>query len=273
MELVREWGPHVSEPRISVVIPIYNEARILAANLEALAAFFAELPGRPPWHFVLVENGSADGTRALAQEVVRRWPPSRVVLLDEPNYGEALKAGLRAAAAPWVFLVDIEQWDFPFFRWAWENRDQFDLFLGSKRADPGLNHQQPYRRVLSAGLNFILQVFFGFTGSDTHGPKLLNREALASIIDACVLDRGQFDTELVLRALRARKRVVEAPIEYWELRPHRNWMFKKIFWNALALRRLRRVMAPVPFQGTARFYRYPRELVEAGLLAPEKGGS
>lgn len=254
---------------VSIVIPLYNERAILIHNLEVLASFFDQLVGEGNWLFILVDNGSTDGTEKLVENAVTRWPLSRGVFLDEPNYGAALKAGLKSATSQWVYMVDIEQWDFPFMTWAWENRNHFDMLLGSKRADSTLNHQYPYRRFLSAGLNGMLQLLFGYSGTDTHGPKLLNRHSLNSIIQVCQLDRGQFDTELVLRATRSRKRLVEVPVEYRESRPHRNWMIKKIVWNLFALRRLHRVMQAVPFEGQVRYYRFTREEIDNLTAATE----
>ncbi len=248
-----------AEPPLSIVIPVFNEQSILLANVEALASHFDELLGADNWLFIFVDNGSTDETPALLWHVVERWPLSRVINLEQPNYGAALKAGLRAATTKWVYLLDIEQWDLPFMTWAWNHRHQYDLFIGSKRADPTLNFQAPYRRLLSAGLNAVLQVLFGYSGTDTHGQKLINRESLDAIAARCELDRGQFDTELVLRAMRNSKRLVEVPVEYRESRPHRNLMIKKIFWNLVALRRLAHVMRDVPFEGRVSYYRLARE--------------
>ena len=204
---------------VSVVIPIFNEQTILPPNAQTLAGYFDDAVGPGNWLFIFVDNGSTDRTPALLRQIIARWPLCRVINLGAPNYGAALKAGLRAATTKWVYLLDIEQWDLPFMTWAWKNRDQYDVFLASKRADPTLNFQQPYRRLLSAALNAALQVLFRYSGTDTHGPKLLNRESLSSIIAKCELDRGQFDTELVLRAMRGRKRLVEVPMEYREFAP------------------------------------------------------
>jgi glycosyltransferase involved in cell wall biosynthesis len=246
---------------VSIVIPLYNEESIMMENLQALANFFDQLLGCGNWFFILVENGSTDATPQLAQTAINRWPLSHSIQYPTPNYGAALRMGLRAAKTKWTYLLDIEQWDLPFMTWAWTNRTFCDLFIASKRADPTINFQQSYRRLLSAGLNGALQVLFGFSGTDTHGPKLLNCRSLEPIIRACVLDRGQFDTELVLRAMRGRKRIVEVPIEYREFRPHRNFMIKKILWNALALRRLQRVMRGIPYEGYVQYYRFTREEV------------
>jgi hypothetical protein len=248
-----------AELPLSIVIPVFNEQSILMANVERLASYFDDMLGSNNWLFIFVDNGSTDGTPALLRRIVKRWPLCRVINLEKPNYGAALKAGLRAATTKWVYMLDIEQWDLPFMTWAWNHRHQYDLFMGSKRADPTLNFQQPYRRLLSAGLNAALQVLFRYSGTDTHGQKLLNRESLSTIASRCELDRGQFDTELVLRAMRNSKRLVEVPVECRESRPHRNLMVKKIFWNLLALRRLAHVMRDVPFEGPVSYYRLARE--------------
>jgi len=243
---------------VSIIIPLFNEEGIFFKNLEALANHFDVMLGDGKWNFILVDNGSKDSTPQLIKNSIDRWPQSRSVQLGEPNYGLALKAGLTSANTNWVFLFDIEQWDIPFINWAWRNRNKFDIFIGSKRADPTLNFQQPLRRFLSASLNAVLQLYFGFTGSDTHGPKLINLVKLKPIIDTCFLDRGQFDTEVVLKSIRAGKKVVEAPVEYRESRPHRNLIIKKVIWNVLAIYKLTKIMKLVPYEGTIKYYRYSR---------------
>jgi len=248
---------------VSIVIPLYNEQHFLQDNADSLARIFDDVVGPGRWSFIFVENGSADATASLADAVAARHPPSRALHLPKPNYGVALKTGLQAATTKWVFLLDIEQWDLPFITWAWRHRDSYDALIASKRADATINHQHFYRRLLSCGLNGLLQVLLQYTGTDTHGPKLLDRVSLQAIIDACELDRGQYDTELVLRAIRGQKRIIEAPSEYRELRPNRNWMVKKIFWNIWALARLVKVMKHVPYEGLARYYRVAREDVLA----------
>jgi glycosyltransferase involved in cell wall biosynthesis len=253
-----------TEAAVSVVIPLHNEERILERNLEILAECFDRVVGADGWHFLLVENGSRDATPRLADASAARWSPSRALHLAKPNYGIALKAGLRSAATKWVYILDIEQWDLPFIAWSWRNRENYDVLMASKRADPSISRQHTYRRILSCGLNGLLQLLVQFTGTDTHGPKLLALEPLGAIIAACKIDRGHYDTELVLRAVRAGKRVVEVPFPYREMRPNRNWLVKKIVWNLFALRRLINVLKGVPCEGEQRYYRLARaDVLEA----------
>jgi glycosyltransferase involved in cell wall biosynthesis len=250
---------------LSIVIPLYNEEGTIEGNLTRLAEFFDSLVGAGKWLFILVDNGSTDTTPAKVRNALEHWPPSREIRLSRPNYGAALRAGLTTARTRWVYLLDIEQWDLPFIAWSWVNRNSYDIFLASKRADPTINFQQPYRRFLSCCLNSVLQGFLEFSGTDTHGPKLINRPSLEGIIQVCELDRGQYDTELVLRAMRKQKRVIEVPVVYKESRPNRNWMIKKIAWNVMALRKLIRIMKHVPYEGHIRYHRLGREDILAEL--------
>jgi hypothetical protein len=136
------------------------------------------------------------------------------------------------------------------------------MVVGSKRADVSLNQQQNYRKLLSWGLNTILQAVFGFVGSDTHGLKFIYLPVLRPIFQQCVMRRGQFDTEFTLRAARAQLWIAEVPVPIVELRKARNLMLHKIFRNFVDIRRLHRVMRDVPIRAATRYHRWSREDVE-----------
>jgi glycosyltransferase involved in cell wall biosynthesis len=91
-------------PTLSVVMPVYNEASHLAATIRELLAaiersdFDAEL--------VVVDDGSTDGTAAVATEASAGRIPLQVLV--QPNRGrfEARRAGLEAAQGKLVLLLD-----------------------------------------------------------------------------------------------------------------------------------------------------------------------
>lgn len=251
-----------SQIHLSVVVPVYNEQDILMDMAEQLAPHLDLIAGRSCWQFVLVDNGSSDRSPEICDEIVRRWPASIKVRLQKPDYGEALYQGLMRAAAPWAFIINVDFWDVPFMRWCFKTRGVYDLVMGSKRADQALNQQDEYRRLLSWGLNTILQTIFGFVGSDTHGQKFVYLPALRPIFQQCVMRRGQFDTEFTLRACRARLWLAEVPVPIVELRKARNLMLSKIFRNIIDITRLRNVMRDIPAQAAMRYHRWSREDVE-----------
>lgn len=247
---------------LSVVVPIFNEEAELMPMAENIAPHLDVIVGRDRWQFVLVDNGSADGSPAVCDAIVARWPGSVVVRLPRPDYGDALYHGLMKAAGPWAFIINVDFWDIPFMRWCFRTRGSYDLVMGSKRADIALNVQHRYRKLLSWGLNIILQTIFGFVGSDTHGLKFLYLPALRPIFSQCVMRRGQFDTEFTLRAARARLWLAEVPVPISESRPPRNLMLTKIGRNFVDIARLYRVMKATPATAAARYHRWSREDVE-----------
>ncbi len=248
--------------RVSVVVPIFNEEDDLPRMADGLAPYLDEIVGPGRWQFVLVDNGSKDRSAALCDDIVLRWPQSVKVQLHRPDYGEALYQGLMHATGIWAFIINVDFWDVPFMRWCFKTRGVYDLVMGSKRADHALNQQDNYRRLLSWGLNTILQTVFGFVGSDTHGQKFLYLPALRPIFERCVMRRGQFDTEFTLRASRAQLWLAEVPVPIVELRKPRNFMFSKIFRNFVDIRRLHHLMQSVPVRTAMRYHRWSREDVE-----------
>jgi hypothetical protein len=251
-----------TDVHLSVVVPVYNEGSILMTMAEQLAPHLDEIAGPERWQFVLVDNGSRDESPAVCEDIIRRWPHSINVRLAHPDYGEALYQGLMRALGPWAFIINVDFWDVPFMRWCFRTRGVYDLVMGSKRADHALNQQDNYRRLLSWGLNTILQTVFGFVGSDTHGQKFLYLPALRPIFAQCVMRRGQFDTEFTLRASRAQLWLAEVPVPIVELRKPRNLMLHKVVRNIVDIRRLHRIMQKTPVTAAMRYHRWSREDVE-----------
>ena len=92
-------------PRLSVVVPFYNEADNVEPLHRELDAALAELPGGV--EFVYVDDGSRDETAERLRALGKRDPRIRLVRL-EPNSGQsaALEAGFRAARGEWTATLD-----------------------------------------------------------------------------------------------------------------------------------------------------------------------
>lgn len=253
---------------LSVIVPIHNEGRDLWSMASSLAPHLDRIVGGGRWQFVLVDNGSYDDSPQVVERIIAAWPTTIGTRLPRPDYGEALARGLTSAEGNWAFVVNVDFWDEIFLGWCWRYRTVYDLVLGSKRADPSLNHQHKYRRLLSWGLNSILQFAFGFVGTDTHGQKFLSLSAIRPIVAQCVMRRGQFDTELTLRAMRQGLWLAEVPVPIRELRPPRNLMLKKIYKNLYDIIRLKRVIRLVPPNRPIRYHRWAREDIEREASSP-----
>ena len=205
-------------PHVSIIIPVYNEERILATSIaelrERLRAF--------PWTYeiLLAENGSRDRTVQLAREIAADAPEVQVHSLGEPNYGKALRQGLLRARGTYVVCDEIDLCDTSFYRGALTilEAGDADMVVGSK-VMRGANDDRPLlRHVATLVLNRMLRVAVGFRGTDTHGLKAFKRDAITETINRCVVDKDLFASELVVRAGREGKRVVEIPLRVAERR-------------------------------------------------------
>ncbi len=99
---------------VSIVLPLYNEARTLPELMARLGAVAASLAGRYAFEFVLVDDGSVDGTLRLAEQLVAADERMRVVSLRR-NYGQtaALQVGFEHAVGDIVVSMDADLQHFP----------------------------------------------------------------------------------------------------------------------------------------------------------------
>ena len=89
-------------PRVSVVTPVRNGGRLLAAALRSIDRQTYE-----DWEHVVVDDGSTDGTA----DVLAAWesPKHRLVRFDEPRgVAEAINAGLQIAQGELVARLDAD---------------------------------------------------------------------------------------------------------------------------------------------------------------------
>jgi glycosyltransferase involved in cell wall biosynthesis len=246
--------------KLSIVLPVFNEEEILEASCEEFSQNFNEIVGVNNWQFVFSENGSSDNSPLIINKLLNIYTNSICLNFDKSDYGRALKEGIAASQGESILIMNVDHlWDSNFFNWAWDNRIAYDLILGSKRSDPTLNQQDGYRKLLSSGLNILLQYLFDSVVADTHGTKLLKASVIKPISNECVMRRGQFDTELTLRVLRGQCWIAEIPIPYLEKRKARNFMFKKILQNVIDIFILKRVMKEVKYKGTLYYRRFCSE--------------
>ena len=208
-----------SAPEVSIVIPVYNEAKLLGSALNELRERLAGLGFS--YEIVLAENGSTDCTLERVLELEQRWPELRSVTLPSPNYGKALRHGIEAARGRYVVCDEIDIGDTDFYARALEllRQGQADFVVGSKLAGGAKDDRPWLRHWLSLAYTGTLQLLVGFRGTDTHGLKALRREAALPVVRACQVDRDVFASELVIRAERASLKVVEIPTRIREKRP------------------------------------------------------
>jgi glycosyltransferase involved in cell wall biosynthesis len=220
-------SPNAS-PHISIVIPVYNEEAILRSAIVDLRDRLQPLGW--DYEIIVAENGSRDKTAELARALCDRYAELRSLSVGEPNYGKALREGIRAARGTFVLCDEIDLCDTDFHQSAVTELElgQTDMVIGSKLIAGAMDERPMLRHVASIAYTGLLRGLLGFRGTDTHGLKAFRRTSLLPIVEACVADKDVFASEFVIRTYRADKRVVEIPIRVLEKRPPSINLFKRV---------------------------------------------
>jgi glycosyltransferase involved in cell wall biosynthesis len=98
-----------SRPLVSLVVPAYNEAAILEANLTALCQYMESLENEYRWEVVVVNDGSSDGTGPLAEAFARTRSNVRV-LHHVTNFGlgQAFQFAFKYCRGEYIVTMDLD---------------------------------------------------------------------------------------------------------------------------------------------------------------------
>ena len=219
---------HASAPEVSVVIPVYNEEATVEWAVRGLIEKLRRI--RLDFELILSANGCVDRTVMVANLLKPDIPELVIIESAEPNYGKALKSGAVIARGQYVVCEEIDLCDVGFHTRALAllREGSVDLVVGSK-ALPGSDDRRPLvRKVATRVYNNMLRLATGFRGTDTHGLKAFNRERMAPVLGACVFDKDLFASELVIRAQKMGRSVLEIPVGVEEQRKSPIHLFRRV---------------------------------------------
>ncbi len=207
-------------PTVDVVIPCYNEVAALGGSVERTLELFAR-HGRYDWRLVIADNGSNDGTSALARELEGEHELVRALVLTVKGRGIALREAWLGSEADVVSYMDVD------LSTDLEQLPEligmvaeggYDVVSGSRLARGSQTTRSLKREVISRCYVLIIRAFFPrLRITDAQcGFKAVSRRAVEAVVPE-IEDRAWFfDTELLVRARQGGFRVGELPVRWVE---------------------------------------------------------
>lgn len=201
-------SPADRHPRVSVVIPAYNEASRIERTLDRTVTF---LEARDEaWELVVADDGSRDETAMIVQRYIRAHGDARVRLVALPENrgkGAALRAGVAATRGARVLLMDADLAT-PIEELETLSRaldEGFKVATGSRAVASSnvTRPQSPLRVLLGRAGNLWIRSLAVPGVHDTQcGFKLFEGEVARELFARCREDRFGIDIEVLCLARR-----------------------------------------------------------------------
>lgn len=204
-------------PVVDIVVPVYNEERVLGASVERLHDY---LTRRFPftWRITIADNASVDGTAAIADALAARLPDVRALHLDRKGRGLALRTAWSASDAIVVAYMDVDlstDLDALLPLVAPLVSGHSDVAIGCRLAPAASVARAPKRELISRTYNLILRSVLATRIRDAQcGFKAVRGDVAKRLLPAVEDDGWFFDTELLLLAERNGLRVHEVPVDW-----------------------------------------------------------
>lgn len=209
-----------SSPKISILIPAYNEANRLAPTLTEIHTFFTDLQW--PFEILVIDDGSTDSTADLVHSFAESISPEQLRLIPHPRNlgkGAAARTGLSKARAPLVLLTDADlSTPISNFHALFDAIQSGAALTIGSRALPASNvtrPQNPLRRNLGRCYNYIIRSLTRLPFRDTQcGFKLFSLPAISPILAHSQTNGFAFDIEWLLIAQKYQLPVAEIPVSW-----------------------------------------------------------
>lgn len=212
--------------KLSVVVPVYNEGRHLAAVVDVLLA--SPCPIEREWIFV--DDASTDGSLSVLQGIAKSHPIRVIPQAPNQGKGAAVIRGISEATGAFIMIQDA---DFEYdpadvarlLPPLLENRA--DVVFGSRFKKNSMQVHRTYHYFVNRFLTVLSNLMSGIYLTDMETCYKIFR---ADLLRSMRLKSKRFGIEVELTAYLAktRARIFELPISYF---PRTRLQGKKINWK------------------------------------------
>jgi glycosyltransferase involved in cell wall biosynthesis len=229
---------------LSVFFPAYNDSGTIASLV--ISALQTARTLTPDHEVIVINDGSADNTAEILDELARTYPEVRVVHHEKNRgYGGALRSGFASATRELIFYTDGDaQYDPAEMEALWAAfNDNVDLVNGYK-----ISRSDPLHRIIIGRIyHHTVKTLFGLTVRDVDCDFRMMRR---TIFDKVRLEKnsGVICLEMMKKITDARFRISEVPVHHYHRAYGKSqfFNFRRLFrtaidvfklWFALVIRR------------------------------------
>ncbi len=202
---------------ISLILPAYNEARIIPRTIGEAVRYFTT--AGLAYEIIVAADGS-DGTREVVREMARNNPALLAIGEDRRRgKGRGIREAVELASGAVIGYADADNKvpieEFEKFRPLLAQG--IEVVIGTRRGGAVIERPQPlYRRIGSRGFLWFMQMAVGLPGiNDSQcGFKFFQHAAAKELFRRQKIDSYMADVEILAIARRLGYRIQQVPIRW-----------------------------------------------------------
>lgn len=206
-------------PTVDVVIPVLNEAHVLEASVGKLLAYLREQFPYPA-RVVIADNGSTDGTDALARQLAERYEDVATFSLGQRGRGRALRIAWTQSSADIVAYTDVDlSTDIEALEKLCRaiHEQGYEVATGSRLMRASQVTRSFKREVISRAYNLFIKCVLWTSFSDAQcGFKAASRRVIREIMPMIQDQAWFFDTELLVLCDKLGYPIKDVPVRWIE---------------------------------------------------------
>ena len=205
-------------PKLSVIIPAYNEEDRIRPTLESIDSYLEKQPYS--YEIIVVSDGSTDRTVEVVKEYQRTTVENLKLNANPVNHGKgfAVKDGVGMAEGEYILFMDadnatkineIEKF------WPWFEKG-YDVVIGSRHVKGNVEVKRSFLRGLfSKASSLLIQIILlpGIKDSQC-GFKAFKRDVAERLFSVQTLMRWGFDFEILAVARYWGLKIKEVPVNW-----------------------------------------------------------
>jgi len=202
--------------KISLIIPVYNEEKIVKDKLEKITS--QKWASGYRREILVIDDGSTDNTASLVKDFSKKHKEIRLVNMGRnEGKGAAIKRGIEIATGEFVIFSDIDL-SVPlgttekFIR---AFKDGYEVIIATrrKRGAKIVKRQPLARQALGKGFTWMTKILLDVHVSDfTCGFKGFKTEVAKKVFEKVRIKRWAFDAEAIFIAAKMGSRIKEIPV-------------------------------------------------------------
>ena len=219
----------------SLIIPVYNEEKLIVKNTERLLGFLSKF--KIPFEIVLGDNGSTDKTVELGRFLEKKYKNVKFLSSKERGVGVGIKIAILNSSYEKLVEMPIDLTiDLDFIPSCEKLLDRYSVVIGSKKT--GKQKRALWKKGLSFGYIFLMKVMLGLRFTDySVGGKGYRKSVILDRVKK--IDSGSFYiTDFIYYTKKKGESVIEIPIYCEDRRKSRFNMFMEVIYRLKKIFRL-----------------------------------